>query len=233
MLYNIEYKGIFYHFDDILCRLSELKYLKAFQKGYIYMKRLGEYIKSDNSSENAKYDYMEGAINDIGKWTYQNANGKIEFNIAHVCANWPVLCCSEVVPTFTSNKNENNLNVIINSKMKSPEFTNGNNNDMGIIFFSKNDFISSFELKLKAMNLSYVHGQVKYCERNPLLNKDIPKKSIEAVPYAFYKRIAYSYQNEYRFIIDKELIDGQRFYDFWIPDFSNNSFIIPLNEIQG
>ncbi|MBQ9366253.1 MAG: hypothetical protein IJT83_00615 [Victivallales bacterium] len=227
MLYNIEYNGGFYQFDDLRCRIRELKYIEAFQNGYIFMKPLRNYLKGNNSSENAKYDSMEGAINYNGTWKYQSENSEILINRLYTCLNYPVLCCSEVSPEFIKDNDNNLLSVSLDSRMKSSEFIQGDIADYGVIFFSKKEFISRIESKNNEMNLIYTHGPVRYSDSD--FSKDLaPEKLIYA---AFRKRTSYSYQKEYRFIIHIDLPKSQEFFDFWIPDIKEYSFIVPLNKL--
>jgi hypothetical protein len=222
---------VFYKFQSQSI-LSDLQ-----MKGHIYLKNLQYYINLENETgddvkgdreecilfeSNLKLVVNEGTeteqVINLGKSEIRNADDPYKPAYCMSCVNlfdhvidvsYPKV---EAIPRFDQK--------ILNG------FNNGCESLYVLIIADPITFQKRIKNKLYDLSIKYESGFVTYRDTSKLHNID---GNIE-LNGPFFKREKYSYQKEFRYILDKK-ISIDEFYDFYIGDISDISYLCKADEL--
>lgn len=201
-------------YSNLLTKVTKIKYAEDIRSGKLYMNKLSYFRKLEHTGVG---DEREGFL-------CESASGYIMLNgeIVGECSNittfldFPIFCATAV--SFT--KTDYNRGKFVVSKQLLKEFMYDENEQYVLLIINGEEFQKKVRDALAKARLNGFWGYVEYTNSKKLPASD------ELYQIAFRKRTTYSYQQEWRLVIDAHADDH---FEFDIGDISDISWIIPID----
>ena len=221
----------------ILMKFGEKENLEKLRKGQVYMKNLKYYIEREKQDDDECIgDKYEGKIfvKNITFTMYNIETGEFIANghapkasIDLGLQNYPVFCMFML-------DYRNHTDCILEGEQLRVTYTlteeqrtkMSNFGEYVLIVKNNYEFIQRINAALKKLEMNYYMDKVNYHESNKIEQyKEIYKNNYRV---AFWKRNTYSYQQEYRLIIENEVDD---FMSFEIGDISDITELMTVEKL--
>ena len=202
-------------YSNFLAKVTKTKYAEDICSGKLYMNKLSYFRKLE----------LAGVGDDREGFLCEGTSGYIMFNgeIIGECSNlmafldFPIFCTMAV--SFT--KTGYNRGKFVVSKKLLEEFMHDENEHYVLMIINGEEFRKRVRDALAKARLNGFWGYVEYTNSKKLPSND------KMYQIAFRKRTDYSYQQEWRFVIDTHVDDH---FEFDIGDISDISWIIPIED---
>lgn len=210
--------------DEILVRVSEIRYLEALRKGQVFMRPVKYYRRLEAHSKNER-DPKEGIAASDVDLTWQASGQTITFpKVSVAFGNSKPISCFMNLP-FREFAREDDWSLdprIWRDFCKDPD-----NKQYGILFFSRIEFEQQLEEIQRTKGYHFRKGNIFYTDE---LNNAKILEEQNRWQSIFRKRKQFDYQHEYRILIENSELEIDSYkgtFTFSVSPFDKRSILIP------